>query len=330
MDVPIPDSVVDTPVVLETPDRIDGTAALESMSTPERAKWNESGALPERITVAGDAPADPDAEPEPEPAVIAKAAEPKPLSKRQQEINEHIRRATAAELKVKDLEAQIAKEQRPEPKAEPKVDAKADPPADADREPTLDDFLDQPDPYLSLQRALTRYDVAQTLKARDAEHETRTAAARDESDVQRLFTEYQTREAAFKATRPEFDAHTQAVRNAINVSTPLGRALVESPIAPELILHFADHPDDFTRIGSFPLPTALRELGKLEARLEAGATPSVVGDAPKHVTSAPRPPTTLGSRTAEAADAVESAVTRKDVGAYIREVNARELAAARR
>jgi hypothetical protein len=109
---------------------------------------------------------------------------------------------------------------------------------------------------------------------------------------------------------------------------------MDSPIGPAMIRHFADHLDVFSRIAQLQTVNpyaALRELGKLEAQLENKASSaSAAAVTPKTVTSAPAPPTTLGSRIAEPADAYASAITRKDQRAYNEEANRRDAARLKR
>ncbi len=309
---PNPD-VAAVPAQPETPP---DAPSIDTLSEADRKQWELTGELP--------APAaDPDAEPEdapgPPPAPV------RPVSKRQQEINDHLRakaeaiqRADAAEKRLAELEANA---QRSDPTPPAQLPAPED-----DKEPVLDDFLDTPDPYLAYSRAIAKYDALQVVTAQESARDARTKAQREQDDAQQLFLAYQAREAALKLQHPDFDTKTAAVRNAIDLRTPLGSALVESPVAPQLILHLAEHPEDFERIGRLGvtnLPAALRELGRLEAKFEPDAAPS--GPAPKTVTSAPSPPSTLGRRPADVADDADAAVAREDFRAYADAENRKEI-----
>lgn len=321
-----------------TPDPVDSSSALASLSQDERRAYESTGVFPE-AKVPGAAPAGEDA-----PAIDAKGQpvpgpDGKPLSKRQQAANDKIREAVEKGIATERARAEAAERRLAEFEAKGKTGEPAKPaekPAAAaeDKEPTLDDFLDQPDPYLALSRALVKYDLAQAKKADAAEREQATRADQAQQGIQKLFTTYQERETAFKATVPDFDAKTEAVRHQLDVRSPLVGALLDSPVAPQLILHLADNPADFERIGrlgTVNLPAALRELGKLEAKYEAAAAPAPADTpAPKVVTSAPKPATTLGSRAADPADEVQGAVARKDFRAYEAEANRREMASTRR
>lgn len=320
-------TTTDTPVATLEPTTtpepatpIDATSALSEMSATERQTWRETGALPDRVAV--DKPVEAGAV----PAV-------KPVSKRQQEINEHIRRATAAELEVKELKAEVAR-WKTAPTAQIGAPPKAEPVApvvDA-KEPALDDFLDQADPYLAYTKAVAKWETTEALKAADRTRAETDAKARDDAAGFERFRTYQTREVAFKATVPDFDAKTLPVRQALDLRSPLSLALMDSPVAPQLILHFAEHPDDFARLGSLgmtALPLALRELGKLEARFESPASPAAAAATTNLVPHAPAPPTQLGTRPAVPADEVEGALSRGDFSAYRDAANRRELAGKR-
>lgn len=293
-----------------------------------------AGTAPPPKPAAVAAPAGEDA-----PAVDAKGQpvngpDGKQLSRRQQAANEKMReaidrgiatekaRADAAERRATEAEAKL----RPAEPAKPAETAAAA----EDREPVLDDFMDQPDPYLALQKAAVKWEIAQIRKTEAAEREQAQRAQRANDGVRQVFEGYQAREAEFIKTTPDFLTKTEAVRHQLNMSSPLSVALIESEVSPALILHFADHPEDFERIGrlgSTNLPAALRELGKLEAKYEpSAAQPAPAAPAASHVTKAPPPGTFLGSQPAPAADASRAAVARGDFSAFDAEEIAKDLA----
>jgi hypothetical protein len=286
------------------------------------------------------------------PAVDAKGeqirgADGKFVSKRQQAINERIResveRGTAAERERADrLERELADLKRG---AQPAKPAEAPPPADAGpAEPDFEkDFESQVGTkYDSYGKAVQAFNRAYHQWTKDTEahaakatqaKEAETATARAAETRIQTFLE---RETAFAAAHPEYDAATRDLRAQLNPDMPLTQALLESEHAPALIHHFAQHPDDLTRIGVLGqtnLPAALRAIGKLEATFDtAGASPATTPALPtrKTVSDAPAPPTTLGTRSAEPADQKEAAIKRKDVAAYFREADREALAVVRR
>lgn len=320
-----------------TATRIDASGALDAMSPKQRDTWRETGQLPDSISVGPEAEkpvaakVDDDA-----PAMDAKGQpiteNGKPLSKRQQKINDYERRIAEQDQRIKALEAR----QTAPPKVEEKPAAEAAKPASDETEPAwkrenrapvIEDYLDQPDPYLAVQDA--RWDWKEHVKEMKAQTSERIQSAA--AEVRQSFTSYVERETAFKADHPDFDAKTLHIRQQLVMTAPLSRAVVTSDVAPALILHFAEHPEDFQRIGALGMSDmagALRAIGRLEATYTTGEAPAAAEAQPKHVTSAPKPVTQLGTRSADAVDPVEGAIRRKDAGAYIRERNARDLAAA--
>lgn len=110
----------------------------------------------------------------------------------------------------------------------------------------------------------------------------------------------------------------------------LAEAVIESPVTGQLLDHFStpQGQQDWARLIAQPTRSGmLRELGHIEGRMQASAPSAPAAPAPKTVSSAPTPPVTLGTRTADTADPLEAAIKRKDTAAYIREANKRDLAA---
>lgn len=105
----------------------------------------------------------------------------------------------------------------------------------------------------------------------------------------------------------------------------IAEEILDSIAAAPLMRHFSDHPEDLHRIAKLQPRALLREMGKLEASL---ANIPVV--APKHVTDAPAPPTTLGSRPTSDVDPSQSAVVKQDFSAFRRAERQKLLAGARR
>lgn len=340
------------PVAVTTdtpPASIDATGALESLSASQMDTWREKGTLPDSIQITK-----PDDEPKPAgddaPALDAQnkpilGADNKPLSKRQQkrdeaqrETNERIRRASEAERRAETAERRIAELEarisgQAPPAAQPKPGEQPAAQAGDDKAPVLDDYMDQPDPYVAWQAALVTHGINAALKA---ERETRATEARQtqaQEQLQQRVQSYQERETAFKATVPDFDARTLAFRQVLDVNDPIGRSILASEVGAQMVLHLAEHPEDVRRIGALmqtDMTAALRALWTIEKSIDPAAHAAPAVEPANQITKAPAPPTVLGDRAADAADAVESAVKRRDAGAYIREANARELAAARR
>lgn len=71
-------------------------------------------------------------------------------------------------------------------------------------------------------------------------------------------------------------------------------AIAESDLGPDVLNHFADNPKDFERIAALSPSAAIREIGRLEARLEGAAQkPAPVAEV-KNPSAAPKPISPLG------------------------------------
>ena len=184
--------------------------------------------------------------------------------------------------------------------------------------------------YRDFVDARADYRIRLAQQADRAERAQQSDAQREQQTVSTFLA----RTEAFKAAHPDYlsvvtDPEVLAIANA---QPYLHRAIAESDHGPAVAYYLGTHLEECRQLATAPTQAAFdRAFGRLEARLEA-ATPAAAPAAastPNHVTRAPAPPVTLGSRPAEPADDVERAGARRDVGAYIRTMNAREAAARR-
>lgn len=286
------------------------------------------------------------------PAVDAKGqpvrgSDGKFVSKRQQAINDKIRdgveRGIAQERAERErLERELADLRRGAPTAKPEQAAAAQPAVTLPAKPKMADFEAQiGTTYDSYAAAVEAYqDARETWRdevaAQTAEHErTKAAETAAERRANDIIVGHLEREQAILATVPNYFEKTQPLRVALDAGlkagAPLALPLLESPISERLLLHFADHLDELSAIGTLGetnLPAALRALGKLEAALESSAAPPAAPAAPpkRTVSAAPAPPQTLGTRPAEPADRRTAALSRKDFTAYAAEADREDLA----
>lgn len=316
---------------------------LSSLDADERQAWSKDGKLPDRLSpFKAQAAETPAATSEDAPAVDAQnkpilGADGKPLSRRAADAERRTReavdratagavaRAEAAERRAAEAEARL----KPAEPAKPEPAAPAAQPA-ADREPQLEDFLDQPDPYLALSKAVGRWEARQVLQAERAERAAEAQQTATQRQVAEQVQTYQERENAFKAAVPDFDARTLAFRQILNPIDPIGRTILGSDLAPQLILHLAERPDVVRRIGALAqqgdMTAALRVLFNEERSLSAASAPAApAAPQPKTVSDAPAIGTTLGTQPAAAADASRSALARKDFRAFDEVETAKEL-----
>jgi hypothetical protein len=313
-----------TPAATVEAVQIDSSAALAALSDADRATWRKTGEMPK----ADAAPA-PAAKPaEAAPAPVDEAAKPEAeaaapgVSKRQQQINDLIRRATVAEQEAAQLRDQVARGAQPagKPAEAPAAPATAADPSDP--KPTVDAF----DTYEEYVFEAAKWTVRQEQRAA---HQAAQAHAAHAEFTQRM-SGWAERHKAFAASNPAYIEKAQPFLDRVFPGTPIGDVLADSPVGPQLALHLAEHLDEAERIARLHPIHALRELGKLEAKFENVAPAASAAPAPvKAVSDAPVPPTTLGTGSAEPADAIEAAVARKDFRAYAAEANRQELAARR-
>ena len=321
----------------EAPETVSSSDYLAGLTDVQRQAWERDGTLTE-ATIA-DAPAD-----------AASAREPDATKPKGHKGNAEtrIQELLADRAKERDRAERLEREltearQRPTPPTETKLAAPSPAPVvpEADPEPKLEDFeadpAKYPDPYLAFVRANARWEARQEFTKQQA-------ATRQRSEAQAHVTALETRNTTFRtqieaaggatfieALSPEVKAlrpfDQLAPGETPNGSHAVAEEILSSTLAPQIMRHFTDHPEDLTRIAALPPRQLLREMGKLEARLEAPEKPS----APvlKTVSTAPVPTTTLGSHAAEPADVIAGAIDRQDFATYSAEMNRRELAARR-
>lgn len=131
--------------------------------------------------------------------------------------------------------------------------------------------LQEPDPekfetvaeYLKAVRAYDRAQVervlAQKLEERDKQASQKTAEQKRQET-------FQTRSESFKKDHPDFD---EVVSDpSLPVSRVMAEQILESDLGPQIAYHLATNPEEAARISRLPEGAQIREIGKLEARLE--------------------------------------------------------------
>jgi len=329
-------SVSDTSGTSDTPGS--PSDRLARMSPAERSTWRNTGEVP-GTSAQGDGDAGGDADvvedhsvaPTPAPAAAAPGADAsaagRTLNKRkqtaQERINDLARHNYRLEGELKALREQLnPSPSRPAAAATPPVvatSAARAPSADPD-EPHEEDFST----YKEYVAAAADYRIKLARNADRAEQ------ARDTQQRQRqeIATAHDARVAAFAAAHPDYD---DVIRNQTEVfPTPLlADAVLHSDLPAEIAYYLNTHVEEYRALVNLAPGPMLKALGKLEQRLEAASPAASGGAVPNRVSRAPAPPTTLGGRPATPGDDVDAAVARGDVGSYLRNANARELAARR-
>jgi hypothetical protein len=89
---------------------------------------------------------------------------------------------------------------------------------------------------------------------------------RTEQEKQRAaLTTYQEREAAVRASKPDFD--TVALNPRLPVTPTMAQAIHESDLGPEVLYHLGSNPQEAARIAALSIPRQAAELGRIEAAL---------------------------------------------------------------
>ena len=178
-------------------------------------------------------------------------------------------REAAREEARKEREAREALEARLkelESKAQPKA-AQAEPDA-IGPEPKPEEFNDM----FEYAKALAEYTADKKLMERDqAEAERKTQEARAQFEQNWAKKVDQARQQL-----PDFDDMIQS--SDVAVSDPVRDAIMESDVGPQILYHLAENPEFAQELGKKSVISALREIGKLEARFEKAEQPQAASE----------------------------------------------------
>jgi hypothetical protein len=190
--------------------------------------------------------------------------ERKPNPKIERRFSEITKQREAAKAEAQqEREARLALEARLK-----ELETKANPqPAQAQAnelgpEPQPDQFSDM----FEYAKALAEYTADRRLMERDQQEVQRKAAAEQELK----FKAWAERLDKAKNELPDFDEMVQS--SEVSVSDPVRDAIMESDVGPKILYHLAENPEFATKLNGLSVISALREIGKLEARLEKPAT----------------------------------------------------------
>jgi hypothetical protein len=198
--------------------------------------------------------------------------------------------------RVKQLEAELAKfKTTPPPPAPSRATSET---TFEEKEPVLEDFADQPDPYTAWTRALGRYDRRrEAFEAKQAEESSRNEREQTERAVARDAA-YHARLAEYVKTKPDFGEKFNAVLADVQeIPNLLERAIKDDDNGPAVLYHLLTHASDFDdmRLLTDGKPVTeqsvallRRRLNTLVSRSQAAATGSAVATASPSL--APRPP----------------------------------------
>lgn len=308
----------DAPLTTPPPDAVAAsTAAIDQgdMSTYREARRAERAGKP---LAAVPAPM-PGETPSP-------AQEPRQLSRRQQEINERIRQSVEAATREKDAEiARLRAATAPTPPPLPPTPPAA--PAPVERFPDYATYLQQ-HPEATLEAWLDARDAYRDdLRTRQANE--RLAAEHANRWHEARVSKFTAQTTAAKAADPGFATKLSPdVRNlepaaiAIAAGRPLtidnaiAEEILDSPVAPALMLHLSASPADLQQLRACRTPRELaRRVGALERGL-AAAEPASASFSPASVPVVPEPPVVLGTRATAPVDPTRRSMDRGDFSSY--------------
>ena len=177
------------------------------------------------------------------------------ITKQREAAREEARREREAreqlEARLKELEAKVA------PPAQQPDD-------ELGEEPKPEQFSDM----YEYAKALAEYTADKKLIERDKEEKARKAAAEQEAK----FKAWADRVNAAKNELPDFDDMVQS--SDVRVSDPVRDAIIESENGPQILYYLAENAEFAKKLSEMSVVSAVREIGKIEARFEKAAKAS--------------------------------------------------------
>lgn len=269
------DAITEATEIVETPEASQGTSELDTFRASRKAE-REGTSEPVTEAAAEPAPEQPPAAGPIPPALHAEIQSV--IDKRVDRIGAKAREASEHEILRLRQEVETLRGGKTEPVAPAQPSAPVDP---NDPEPTLEQFADKPDPYQAYIAASARWNTRQETQL----HETARAQAESQVRVEAQITNAQTiwddKLPAVRKAHPNFDQAYDAVHQTLlnlpneGQQKPLVETLLTSPQGHELAYYLGTHPEELTRLFQAPsLKAHLREIGRLEARVESAMTPA--------------------------------------------------------
>lgn len=217
---------------------------------PAQAEEAKPAAAPE---APAEAPAEPKTESAPEPDRTYTQSE---LDKILAKVKKNERYRTKKEVEA-FYQGRESAAPKPVEKPAPVVEDK---PPTRDQYESYEAFLDAKAEYTGKKAA---HEYRQKEVAEQKERAARETAA------ERL----QTFQAKVNEKYPDLAERAESIAH-VQMPDGMGDAIAESEFGPDILNHFAENPKDFERIAALSPSAAIREVGRLEARLEGAAKPA--------------------------------------------------------
>ena len=177
--------------------------------------------------------------------------------------------------------------QQPPPPQEPRpsepTPAEAAPATPTDGRPNQDDF----ETYEAFSEAMVDWKVDQRMGEFQAQEHERIERAQEQRAREEIVARHQARIDTFRSSHDDFDAVFEQGRN-LPVTPPMRDAVLNSEAGPALMYHLCSNPDECDRIANMHPMAAIKEMGKLEAQIEAASQTGPSSSA-RPVTQAPPP-----------------------------------------
>lgn len=246
-------------------------AAKKLGLTPPPAAAAEPPAEPVEVVEESEAPAAEKAEPTEErkqnPKIEKRFSE---ITKQREAARQEAERERQARLelenKVREMEAKL-------------TPAKPQEPAEADPKPKPEQFSDM----FEYAEALSEW----TADKRIREEKVKEAAQKAEQERQQLLNTWASRVQDFRAKTPDFDDMVGSAD--VVVSNEVRDAIFESDVGPQILYHLAENPDVAKKLSGLSPISALRMIGKLEAKLETPAPSEASRETVVKTSKAPPP-----------------------------------------
>jgi hypothetical protein len=148
--------------------------------------------------------------------------------------------------------------------------------------PNQDDF----ETYDQFQEALVDWKVNLRLTERDAVERERIERVSAKRAHDAVVDAHAVRIDTFRAAHSDFDAVIEQGKS-LPMTKPMQDSVLNSDMGPAVMYHLCQFPEECDRMAAMPPMVAIREMGKLEARIEAAQTGPASSAA--SMTSAPRP-----------------------------------------
>jgi len=202
-----------------------------------------------------------------------------------------------------ELRQQLVK-QPAQPAAEtPQQEAPQEAPPAQDEAPTIEQFVDQADPYAAFLAANSRWEARQEYQKQHQAQQAADRTAHAHVQIQQAQQDWDGKLDEVRKRHPDFDqAYTKMYETlpTDGKQRPLVETLLTSPIGHELVHHLGTHPEVIQELYNQPtLKAHLRAIGKIEAQVEAGL-PRSGSPVPTNVGTPPPPMNPVGGATTPA------------------------------